>query len=185
MRRVKLIPLLLLALLAGCVTPLYETRDGVSIYLVGEPTVERDYYRIEFKFETPTDDPHLIQWIELNGWTGVEVFTPRLFERTVVDHHYPSRGTKEQYRRMLIAPGKVVGVDMTTGGFGMLPSEWPEGFNPDYRKGHVIRGRVVYRKPEFETVYRLDFKDGRLVWSVEGTDIRRKWTVDSESTDGD
>lgn len=179
--KVLTLALLLLAVLTGCqAVPLYETRRGVSVYLDEEPTVERDYYKIDFRFSSPTDDPHLIQWIELNGWTGVEAFRPRWHGRTGADHHYPSKGTTKQYRRITIAPGKVEGADETSNGFSMLPSEWPDGFNSDYREHHKIQGRVVYRRPEYETVYLIEFKDGVLIWSVEGTDIQHRW----EASDG-
>ena len=174
--------LLLLVFVAGCTTPLYRSPDGVSIHLRGEPTVEKDYYEIQFRFESPTDDPHLIQWIELNGWTGVEAFTVLMDGKTSIDTHHPGRGTTKQYRRITIAPGKVEGTDQTFWGFSMLPSEWPEGFNDHYRKWREIRGRVAYRLPARATIYRLEFEEGKLVWYVEGTDVRREWyAVDTPS----
>lgn len=165
-----------LLLLAGCATPLYETNDGVSLYLVGEPVVEKDNYEIQFQFETPTDDPHFIQWVEINGWTGVEAFRVRFNQRSGVDTHF-SRGIDRQSRLMTVAPGKVEGTDETTAGFSMLPSEWPAGFNAKYRERHTIQGRVAWRKADKATVYRLEFTPGCLVWSVEGTPVKREWRV--------
>jgi hypothetical protein len=59
----------------------------------------------------------------------------------------------------------------------MLPSGWPENFNADYRARCKIQGHVVYRKPEHETVYILNFADGVLTWHVEGTDIVYTWSA--------
>lgn len=160
--------------LAGCATPLYEDHNRVSLYLVGEPTVKRDSFEIQFQFETPTDDPHVIQWIEMNNWTGVESFRVLWEKRTGIDTHFSSE-IQQQSRRMTVAPGRVEGVDETTAGFAMLPSEWPEGFNAKYRERHTIQGRVAWRKADKATVYRLEFTPGKLVWSVEGTNVRREW----------
>lgn len=166
----------LCCLLAGCTVPLYETRDGVSIHLVDEPQVEANRYRIEFRFESPTDDPHLIQWVELGDYHGVESFRVLPDGKTGIDIHFTAR-TIKQNRRITIAPGKVEGADETTAGFAMLPSNWPDEFNEHYREDHSIEGRVVYRRDEMKTVYNLDFESGVLRWSVEGTDIRREWKV--------
>ena len=183
--RVLALASLLFAALTGCTaTPLYETPRGVSVYLNEEPTVERDYFEIEFRFSTPTEDPHLIQWIEVNErWTGVESFTPLWHGRTGIDRHYSGKGTVSQYRRVTIAPGEVEGTDETRFGFAMLPSEWPERFNPKYRSEYKIQGRVVYRRPEYETVYLIEFENGVLTWSVEGTDIQHRWEAEDDRED--
>lgn len=165
-----------LCLLAGCATPLYQSHDKVSIFLHSEPEVQENSYNIKFRFETPTDDPHLIQWIELGDFHGVESFRITYPYQSQVDTHHVDQ-TYRQFRRITIAPGKVEGTDETFWGFSMLPSEWPPNFNENYRKNHKIQGRVVYRKPEHQTVYHLDFEAGVLRWWVEGTDVKREWRM--------
>lgn len=179
-------------IVGGCVstTPLYESRDTVSIHLYGEPVVTKDSFSISFQFETPDysppspyhepDVPHFIQWVNVNEWTGVEAFRILPHGKSGVDHHF-TQGVRKQHRRITITPGKVEGADETTAGFSMLPSEWADGFNSKYRENHEIKGRVVHRLTEKATVYLLDFEDGKLVWSVEGTDVRREWSFDTAS----
>ena len=184
--------ILIAVILTGCgTTPLYESRDAVSIHLYNEPVVTHDSFSIHFRFEPPglvgtppgqPDDPHLIQWIDINNWTGVEAFRVLPDGKSALDHHFTGKGTSKQSRRITICPGKVEGVDETTSGFSMLPSGWPDEFNSRYRSGHKVQGRVVYRLSEKATVYRLDFADGKLVWSVEGTDVRREWSAEPVDT---
>lgn len=161
-------------LFAGCATPLYQSPDRVSIFLHSEPEVLEDSYKIKFRFESPTQDPHLIQWIEVNGYHGVEAFRITPPYQSQVDTHF-TEDTTQQLRRITIAPGEVEGVDATFWGFSMLPSNWPPEFNAAYRAKHKIQGHVVYRRPEHETIYHLDFVDGVLRWWVEGTDVKREW----------
>lgn len=171
----------LLTFLSGCASsPLYVTDDGVSIYLQKKPVVKQDEYSIHFKFETPTDDTHIIQQIEMNDgeWTGIESFRIGSWSQTGVDHHY-SEGIQWQYRRLTLMPGEVRDTDENNG-FAMLPSGWPEGFNEHYRQQHKIQGEIVKMRPEHQTIYHLDFKDGKLVWYVEGQDIRREWTAEDD-----
>lgn len=172
--------ILFLLFLTGCTTPLYESRDHVGVHLYGEPTVEETSYKFKMKFESPTDDPHLIQWVDVGQYHGVEAFRSLPEYKTFVDTHFVS-DTNFQHRRMTIAPGKVEGVDATMWGFSMLPSEWPDNFNERYRSGHEIQGRVVYRKPEHETVYYLHFENGVLTFWIEGMeDQKREWRAEGK-----
>lgn len=170
----SVVPLILL-FLAGCTTPLYTSRDHVGIYLYGEPEVTENSYVLKMQFETPTDDPHLIQWIDTGTFHGVESFRVTGKYKSQVDTH-SVEGSNYQHRRITIAPGEVEGTDATMWGFSMLPSEWPPNFNQNYRASHKIQGRVVYRKPEHETIYYLHFEDGVLAWWIEGReDTKREW----------
>jgi hypothetical protein len=174
--------LLVLCLLfvAGCTTtPLYQSHDQVSIYLASEPEVKENGYKIKLKFQSPTNDPHLIQWIDLGQWHGVESFRVMPDYKSWTDTH-STEDTLEQHRKITIAPGEVEGVDDTFGGFAMLPSEWPPNFNAIYQKNHAIQGRVVYRLPEHETIYYLSFKDGVLQWWVEGSNEKQEWRADGK-----
>jgi hypothetical protein len=161
-------------LLSACSsTPLYVTDSGVSIYLAEEPEVEADRFKITFTFESPTDDPHLVQTIELYGTAGIESFRANRF--TNRDVHWTEK-TDTQYRRMTIMPGEVVGADERNG-FAMLPSDWLPGMNADYLDDHKIQGKVVFTRPEFQTIYHLDFEYGKLVWYIEGKDVRMEWSA--------
>lgn len=177
----KLVALLLSLLLAACSsTPLFVTEHGVSIYLVDEPEVAADSYRIKFQFESPTDDPNIIQQIELDGYTGIESFRVGLLSRTGTDTHH-QKSVQTQNRRMTLMPGEVRGTDERNG-FAMLPSNWPPLFNADYLKAHKIQGKIVKMRPEASTVYHLDFERGKLIWYIEDTDIRMEWNhVESEA----
>jgi hypothetical protein len=177
----KRLLLLALLLLSGCASsPLFVSDDGVSIYLQKKPVVKKDEYSIHFKFETPTDDSHVIQQIEMNGdqWTGIESFRVKSWGQTGTDHHHMSR-TSVQHRRMTLMPGSVRGVDESNG-FAMLPSGWPDQFNQNYRDGHKIQGEIIKMRPEHRTIYHLDFKDGKLVWYIEGESIRREWLAEDD-----
>lgn len=176
----KRLALLLLLLLAGCTTPLYESRDHVGIHLYGEPTVTDTSYEFKMQFESPTEDPHLIQWIDVGRYHGVESFRVVYPYKSRVDTHSVSE-TNFQHRRITIAPGDVEGTDATFWGFAMLPSEWPPNFNAGHLKNHKIQGRVVYRKPEHETVYYLHFENGVLTWWIEGhEDDKREWRAEEK-----
>jgi hypothetical protein len=75
-------------------------------------------------------------------------------------------------------PGSVTGVDESLGGFSMLPSDWPSNFNEKFLKRHKIQGSVSSFRVEYRTVYHLHYDDGKLVWHIEGTDIRREWEAE-------
>jgi hypothetical protein len=176
----KRLALLLLLFLAGCTIPLYESRDRVGIDLWGSPTVTEDSYEFQMKFDSPTDDPYLIQWIDVGPYHGVEAFRVVEPYKSQVDTHSVSE-TNFQHRRITIAPGDIEGADETFWGFSMLPSQWPDNFNATYRANHNIQGRVVYRKPEHETVYYLHFENGVLTWWIEGhEDEKREWRAEGK-----
>lgn len=163
--------------LVGCTSqPLYVTKSGVSIYLKEEPVVAENSFTIKFSFESPTDDKHIIQQIETSEWTGIESF--RTFSgKTTTDTH-SMIGLLEDSRRMTLIPGEVADTDESLfSGFSMLPSAWPEYWNSKFRKDHVVRGYIVKMRPEFQTIYNLEFAQGKLVWTVEGTQLRREWSV--------
>ena len=175
--------LLIMAMLflTGCAaSPLYVSDEGVSVYLQKKPEVTKDSYSIYFKFEIPTNDTHAIQQIEMNGdkWTGIEAFRIRAWRMTGIDHHHVD-GVTRQFRRITLMPGAVQGTDELNG-FSMLPSGWPEEFNQNYRSQRKVQGEIVKMRPEYKTIYHLDFENGRLVWYIEGQDIRREWIAEDD-----
>lgn len=172
--------LAVMCVLTGCASPLFVTDDGVSIFLQRTPEVKHNEYRIQFRFESPTNDKDVIQQIEMNEtWTGIESFRISKWGQTCVDTHHAT-GISIQRRRMTLMPGEVRGVDLSPFGFAMLPSEWPDGFNQDYREQHKVQGEIVKIRPEYKTIYHLDFENGRLVWYIEGQDVRREWVADEK-----
>lgn len=152
--------------------------EKVKIILIGEPTVKKDSFIIYFKFESPTDDTHVIQQIELNkNWIGIESFRMYngKFAPSQRDKHFSNNITR-QGRRMTVMPGKIEDADESLLGFAMLPSGWPNNFNEAYREKHEIKGRITKMVPEAAITYILNFNNGVLTFEVEGTDIKHTWT---------
>lgn len=185
----KVLLLLLMSMaLVGCtaLTPLYESKDHVSIYLAGEPEVERTHYKIRFVFETPTDDTHLIQTLDLGIWTGTEAFRTQYFvDETGIDSHWidspdAPHDSSQWYidnRTITIRPGEVVDVDENCGGFSMLPGGWPDNFNKSFRESHSVQGRIEYERSEHATTYQINFVNGVLRFNVVGTSVSYQWKV--------
>ncbi len=179
--KIKSLLLLCLMFLAGCsTTPLFVSDDRVSIYLRGEPEVTDDSFRIKFKFDSPTADPHLIQTLRIWTWSGTESFRVTDGYMSFTDTHYSGEIGSHHIRRMTIMPGSVEDTDETLFGFSMLPSGWPDGFNRKYREDHEIKGRVAYVKPEHATTYTLTFVGGVLTWRIVGTDIKHVWRAEGK-----
>jgi len=191
--------------LTGCAhrTLLYQDKDHVTVYLVNAPEVTKDSYSIEFQFEAPTNDTHLIQTLNQKTWSATESFRVIYYaDETSVDHHWVAGPIQTDWRRMVIRPGKVVGTDEANTGFSMLPGGWPDRFNWTYRYNagkitdqkdprfgtvvpdpqfgvrHKIQGFIEYERPEYATIYHIQFVNGLLTWSVEGTDIKYEWKAE-------
>lgn len=172
-----------LVFLVGCSQgqKIYDNPNAVSIYLYEEPKVTEDSYSIKFTFEHHRDEAtHAIQKLEWNwrGGAGIESF--KTWNGKLIpgqrDHHYREKLTYEK-RTMTIMAGKVIEADETELGFAMLPSDWPERFNPKYLSDHVIRGQIIDMYPETATKYTLEFNRGTLIFEVEGGKVRYVWTV--------
>lgn len=170
--------LFLLAVLGGCASsqPLYVNDNGVSVYLESEPTISNDSFEIKLHFETNAKSKHVIQQIESGGWLGIESF--RLFSGSTTTDTHTMTNSSANRRRMTLIPGEVSGADEGFfSGFAMLPSAWPSGWNEAFRKSHQIQGQIVALKPEFTTIYHIEFSNGKLILYVEGSSIRREWTT--------
>ena len=172
---------LLVLLLSGCASQqiLFKNEHDVAIIVVGKPEVRNDGYEINLKFESPTEDSHLIQQIRMNPnttseWIGIESFTSP-FNRLQVDCHSLLGGDR-QFREILIMPGSIYGADETLFGFAMLPSGWPNAklpdgnwsFNHNYRKKHEIRGKITSLRPEHAPKYYLNYENSKLTMIIEG-----------------
>jgi hypothetical protein len=164
--------------LVGCASePLYVTNSSVSIYLEGDPVVKENTFEIRFHFESPTKEKHIIQQIECGGWTGIESFRLHPNGSTSTDTHFIENRVYDK-RRMTLIPGEVADVDEGFfSGFSMLPSGWPDNWNAKFRQKHKIQGTIVKMRPEFQTIYHLEFAQGKLIWTVEGTSVRREWSM--------
>lgn len=196
--------LLAALLVVGCTsTPLFVSGDQVSVYLAEKPEVKQTEFNIEFKFDSPTGDTHLVQRLELSSWSAEEAFRVTDGYKSYTDTHF-SKGISYQHRRIVIRPGAVAGTDETFLGFSMLPGDWPDRFNEKYRwkKGkitdpndprfgevvpdpqfgvnHKIQGVITYTREEHATVYLLTFDHGVLTWEIEGTDIKHVWRAEGK-----